>query len=78
MDYNTSEINPFVQIYKTYQEQGKSMDEAFILTVPKIAWKGGTIDDLQELEIAHMEDVRTDFDKIIKELGEDIYERATV
>ncbi|MFD1385681.1 hypothetical protein ACFQ4Z_02635 [Oceanobacillus oncorhynchi subsp. oncorhynchi] len=78
MANNTSKMNPFVQMYKDYQSKGKSMDEAFILTVPKIAWKGGTIDDLQELELAHMQDIRTDFDQIIKEVGEDIYERTTV
>ncbi|MEF3330602.1 hypothetical protein [Oceanobacillus oncorhynchi] len=71
-------MNRFVQIYKDYMALGLSDDEAFNRTVSKIAWKGGTIDDLQELEIAHMNDVRADFDQIIKELGEMFNERATV
>ncbi len=71
-------MNPFIQIYKDYQAKGKPIDEAFILTVQKIALRDGTIEDLKMLEATHSKDVNAEFDQIIKELGEMFNERATV
>ncbi len=69
--------NRFVQIYKDYQAKGKPIDEAFILTVQKIALRNGTIEDLQKLEKAHSKDVNAEFDQIIKELGVMFNEQPT-